>query len=124
MTSVARPLTRNVSPTPGIDEQQPDVRVGEDVAQRVGDPVARPVGDQQRALVEDADEAGRIAARRHVAAPSGADVARQMNGERSTNWRVRSFSWSADLRDDELLRAADQLAKLRLVVMPEIVATV
>ena len=51
----------------GHEEQQPDVRVGEDVAQRVGDPVARPLGQQQRAVVEDPDEPGRVAAGAEVA---------------------------------------------------------
>ena len=59
-------------------EQEADVRVHEDVPQRVGDPVAGPLGDQQRALVEDPDEAGRVAAR--------ADVAAAGRGRR---WRCR-----------------------------------
>jgi hypothetical protein len=45
------------------------VGVGDDVAQRVGQAVAGPLGQEQRAIVEDAHEAGRIAARADVAAP-------------------------------------------------------
>ena len=72
------------------------MRVLEHVPVRVGEPVARPVGQEQRALVEDAHEPGRVAARGDVAAcRRRAEVARQRNGERSTNWRVRSFSRSA-----------------------------
>ena len=90
----------------GDEEEQPDARVGEEVRQRVGEPVARAVGDQQRALVEDADEAGRVAARRDVEAAVRAARSRgTTNGERSTNWRVRSFRRSAIFDDDEL-RAA------------------
>ena len=55
----------------GNEEQQPDVRVREDVAQRVREPVAGALRDEQRALVEDADEAGRVATRAHVAGAVG-----------------------------------------------------
>ena len=55
----------------GDEEQQPDVRVGEDVAQRVGDAVARTLGQQQRAVVDDLDEPGRVAPRAQVAVAVG-----------------------------------------------------
>ena len=57
-------------------EQQRDPVVLEQVRERVGELVSRPVGQEQRPLVEDPDEAGRIAARRHVepaVGPAGRD---------------------------------------------------
>ena len=47
-------------------EEQRDPVVGEEVRERVGELVAGAVGQEQRPLVEDADEAGRVAARRDV----------------------------------------------------------
>jgi len=57
---------------PGDQEDQPDVRVLEDVAHAVEPLVADPVGNREVVLVEHADEAGRIALGRDVAAAGGA----------------------------------------------------
>ena len=46
-------------------------------------------------VVDDPHEAGRVAARGDVQPAVGIAVATQTNGERSMNWRVRSFSRSA-----------------------------
>ena len=107
---LARPFTRSVSPTPGIKNSSPTWGFCEDVAERVGEPVARPLGNQQRALVEDADEAGRVAARADVAGSVGrrgreADERREVD-ER----RVRSLTRSLTLAD-ELVGLTEQLAE-------------
>ena len=51
------------------EEQQPDVRVVDDVALAIQAVVARPVGDRERPLVEHLNEARRVAARRVVGEP-------------------------------------------------------
>src|SRR6266550_3418016 len=57
---LAVPLTRKVSLIPGT---------GEKITDRVDPVVAEPVGDQEGLVVDDLDEAGRIALWRGVAAP-------------------------------------------------------
>jgi hypothetical protein len=47
----------------GDDEQNPDVRVANDIAERVGDLVAGTLRKQQRSIIEDADEPRRVATR-------------------------------------------------------------
>ena len=114
VVSAARPLTRSVSPTPGIEEQQPDVRVREHVAERVGELVARPLRDEQRALVEDVDEAGRIAARAHVAGAVGGG-GREQHERRPLDELARQLVEAvADLRLDDGRRRADHVAELCL----------
>ncbi len=50
----------------GNEEQQRDARVAQDIAEAVDAVVAGPVGQRQRALVENAHEAGRVALGRTV----------------------------------------------------------
>ena len=52
----------------GHEEQQADPRIDDQVAQRVEAVVATPIGHQQRSLVDDPDEARRVATRRAVEA--------------------------------------------------------
>ena len=60
--SSAVPLTRKRHADAGHEEQQPDPRIDDEVAQRVESVVAAPIGHQQRSLVGDADEARRVTA--------------------------------------------------------------
>ena len=48
------------------EEEQRDPVVGEEIRERVGELVARAVREEESPLVEDANEAGRVAARRDV----------------------------------------------------------
>ena len=69
-------------------EDQAHVRVGEDVAEAVGAPVAGPLGDRDRAVVEDVDEAGRVALGRDVAvAVRRRTVATRQNGDAASQSR-------------------------------------
>ena len=93
-------------------EQEPDVRVREDVPQRVGEAIAGPVGNQQGSLVEDPDEPGRVAARAHVAV-AVRRRSRQAHERRPLDELPRQVVQPArHLRDDELVGRSDQLAQL------------
>jgi len=96
----------------GDQEHQPHVRVLEDVAKRIRDSVAGTIGDQQRAPVEDANEAGRVTARRHVAATvqrRGRDAQERGLLDEPAGERVDVVGY---LADDHLGGRADHLAKL------------
>jgi len=64
---IAPPVDAERVADAGDHEQQADVRVDEDVAQRVGDPVAGPVGNQQRAPRRGCARTPPDPARAHVA---------------------------------------------------------
>ena len=67
--TIARPLTRSSSSTPGTRNSSPSAGVGDDVPERVDAPVAAPVGDRERAVVQHRQQpARRVAARRAVGA--------------------------------------------------------
>src|SRR5438132_1305013 len=63
------------------EEDRPDVRVLEEVPHPVQSPVARPVRDHEVAIVEDADEAWRVALGRDVASPLGARRSQEEEGQ-------------------------------------------
>src|SRR2546426_12843472 len=62
------------------EEDRPDVRVLEEVPHPVQPPVARPVRDHEVAVVEDADEARRVALGRDVASPPRAPRSQEEEG--------------------------------------------
>ena len=70
----ARPLTRKRLAQAGHEEDQPDPRAVQQVADRVDPVVAEPVGDQQRLVVEHPDKARRVALGRGVAAAFGSQA--------------------------------------------------
>src|SRR5579884_225899 len=97
------------------EEEERDPVVLEQVRQRVRELVPRAVGQEERPLVEDADEAGRVAARRHV--ETRVRAARRDDDERRpldelAGQRVEPVG---DLPLDQLRRLAEQASQLRLV---------
>ena len=99
----------------GDQEEQRDPRVDEQVRQRVRQPVPGPVGEQQRALVENAHEPCRVAARRHIE-PAVRPAGRDADERRALDELARQVVQAVgELADDDLGRnAADELAKLVL----------
>jgi hypothetical protein len=95
-------------------EEERDPGVGQQVGERVGEPVPGPFGDEQRPLVEDPGEAGRIAARRDVQAAVGA-AGRDTDERRALDELPRERRQVVGrLCSDEVLRRADDLAQVRL----------
>ena len=76
----------------GNEEDQADVRIGQQVLHPVEALVAGAIGDDDAAVVEDEDEAWRIALGRDVARAVRPDVAISRNGERAMNARKCSSS--------------------------------
>ena len=101
------------------DEQERDVGVLEHVRERVGEAVARPVRqDSVRSSRMRTNPAGSPRGLTSQV-PSPAAVARQRNGERSTNRRVTSFSRSLTFCPDERDGLAEQRSQ-RLRVLDRI----
>ena len=97
---------------PGDQEEQADVRVGEDVPQRVGEAVAGPLGHEQRPLVEHVDEPGRVAARADVAAAVGTRRREQHEGGEVDEPAGELVEPVDDLGADEVVRLAEQPREL------------
>ena len=84
-------------------EEQPDVRVARTLRSESASRLPGPLGNEQRPLVEDVDEPGRIAARAHVAGPVRRRVASSTNGDavdelaREVVEAVAIFAWTRSL---------------------------
>ena len=71
VVSVARPLSRSVSSTPGIRNSIPTWGFSRTLLNRIHAVVAEPIRQHNGAIVEDRDEPRGVAARRAVDAPAG-----------------------------------------------------
>jgi pimeloyl-ACP methyl ester carboxylesterase len=97
---------------PGDNEEQPDVRVGDDVAQRVGDAIPGALGDQEGLIIEDAHETGRVTPRAEIA------VAVRIRGRKTHERRpfdersCRVVEPVADLGDSRRRRFTEESPKL------------
>ena len=99
----------------GDEEEQADVRVAQDVAERVGQLVPGSVRKQQRALVEHADEARRVAAGAHVAGPVGRRGGEQDEGGEVDEAAGEVVEAIGDLGADDGGGLAEQRAELGLL---------
>jgi hypothetical protein len=68
-------------------ENQPDVRVLQNVAEGIDPAIAEPVGNRQRVFVEDLNEAGRSPFGEMSRMPDAPLVATRTNGDLAMNWR-------------------------------------
>src|SRR2546429_130881 len=96
------------------EEDRPDVRVLEQVSHAVQALVARPIGDYEAAVVEDADEPGRVALGRDVAR-ARATRRRQEEEGRARDERAAVLVQDGDVfLERPLARRAHQLPQLAL----------
>ena len=89
--------------------------VAEDVPEGVGEPVPGSLGKEQRPLVQDVDEPGRIATRAHVARPVRRS-SREQHERRAVDEPAREVVQAVgELRLDEVARLSEERAQLGLV---------
>ena len=95
----------------GDQEDQPDVRVLEDVAHTVELLVAEPVGDGEAMLVEHQHEPGRVALRRDVAATRGAGRCEQQERRPLDERATVLVEPGLFLQESPLARVTEHLAQ-------------
>jgi hypothetical protein len=77
----------------GDEEDEADIRVGDNVLDRVEVIVARSIGNEQGLVVKDLHKAGRVAAGETSALPAAFVVPRHKKGERLINARMNRSSF-------------------------------
>ena len=107
------PVDPNVSPTPGIRNRSPMRGSASRFVSVSASRFPGRSGISERAVVEDPDEPGRVAAGEMSRPPSGRLVATQTNGERSTNCRVSGVQAVGHLRERPESLGAPMISRRR-----------
>ena len=98
---------------PGHEEDQPDVRVLQDVGEPVGALVARTLGDRQRRVVDDEAEAGRDRPSGETSQrPVASEVATRQNGDAAIHARCSGENVARSLSSTRCMGSTEQLAEL------------
>src|SRR5262249_15807432 len=96
------------------EENKPDIRVLQDIAERVETPIAQTVRDRKRPFIEHPDKAGRISLRRNVDHPARSHRSDEDKGRVRDEAATVFVNDAHDLVEGPLQRLATYGAKLGL----------